>query len=71
MLEGAGKFIGPGAKGTAPAAEMELPLVTTDEAGLMPSAELLLGGVRRLPTLVNVEGFGVACVVDEYGVGYF
>lgn len=46
--------------GTAP---WELPLVMPDEPGLMPSAELLLGGVKRLPTLVKVVAVG--CV--EYG----
>jgi hypothetical protein len=41
--------------GTAPC---ELPVVTPDELGLIPSAELLLGGVNRLPTLVNVVAVG-------------
>lgn len=34
---------------------MELAVVAP-EAGLSPSNELLLGGVRRLPTLVSVVG---------------
>ena len=50
-----------GVKGaTAPWLEMEL--LVTPELGLMPSAELLLGGVSKLPTLVKVV-VGVGCVV--------
>lgn len=32
---------------------IELPVVTAEGIGLRPSAELLDGGVRRLPTLVS------------------
>ena len=45
----------------------ELPLVTPDEIGLRPSAELLLGGVRRLPTLVKLVDEGVGCVELRLG----
>lgn len=40
--------------------ERELLVVTPDELGLSPSAELLLGGVRRFPTLVSVVA-GAGC----------
>jgi hypothetical protein len=40
-----------------------LPLVAPEEMGLRPSADELLGGVRRLPTLVSVVEVGVGCVV--------
>jgi hypothetical protein len=39
-------------------APWELPLVMAEDPGLMPSAELLLGGVNRLPTLVRVVAAG-------------
>jgi len=50
---------------TAPLLETELRelLVVTPELGLMPSAELLLGGVSRLPKLVTVADVGAGCVV--------
>jgi len=47
---------------TAPLLEMEL--VFTPELGLMPSAELLLGGVRRFPKLVTVPDVRFGWVVD-------
>ena len=49
---------------------MELPLVTPDE-GLIPSAELLLGGVSRLPTLVSDVDVGVGCVELNCGNGWY
>lgn len=42
----------PGVKGWMPVCE--LAVGRPDEVGLTTSVELLLGGVRRLPTLVNV-----------------
>jgi hypothetical protein len=42
----------PGVKGWIPV--WELPVFRAEVVGLVPSVELLLGGVRRLPTLVNV-----------------
>lgn len=44
-------------------------MVIADEPGLMPS-ELLLGGVRRLPTLVKVVAGGAGWVVG-YELEYF
>lgn len=38
---------------TAPWLDIEEVLGTPDDVGLRPSAEPLLGGVKRLPTLVN------------------
>lgn len=50
--------------------ESEL-LLVTPETGLMPSAELLLGGVKRLPTLVSDDAVGSECEVRwEKEVGF-
>lgn len=38
--------------------DTELSVVRLVVLGLIPSAELLLGGVRRLPTLVSVVDVG-------------
>lgn len=38
--------------------DRELLVGSPEEVGLRPSAEPLLGGVRRLPTLVNVVAVG-------------
>lgn len=43
--------------------DTELSVVRLVVLGLIPSAELLLGGVRRLPTLVSVVDVGFDCVV--------
>lgn len=43
---------------TAPWLDREVVLGTPDEVGLSPSAELLLGGVKRFPTLVKVVAVG-------------
>jgi len=51
--------------GTAPWFESELLVVTPDELGLKPSAELLLGGVSRFPTLVKVVA-GAGCDAFKY-----
>ena len=44
---------------------LEMELLFTPELGLMPSAELLLGGVSRFPKLVTVPdvrfGWVVCC----------
>lgn len=45
--------------GIVPCCEIELFDVTPDEIGLIPSVELLLGGVRRFPTLVSDVEVGV------------
>lgn len=43
---------------TAPWLDREVVLGTPVEVGLRPSAELLLGGVKRFPTLVRVVAVG-------------